>query len=245
MSEDHDADDPGIDTSSVNRRRFVKSLGAIGGAAVAGAAGAIPASAAEVTQRDATQDEVREAVEDEKTQKLLNEIGSPPVQEDAAGFVLVDRESGEITVTTLPTEAGEILYAQGEETVEVSISFGSSFAEEPGSLSLEGGELPAEYQQLPAGSEVLVHVGERGISVIRLPTSSEREQLSQLTGIPEGDLYAIAYSGGSGFQVYDTRQKQPRGVQVIVPGVDRAAYHEVELDNAKIERESLSLQRFR
>lgn len=176
--------------TSINRRRFVQSLGAVGGASAFGTFGMSRVSASEPETADAA--DVKRALSAEKTRNVLEEIGDPAVQRGRARTVGVTTEWRDIEAVLLPTPVGDVVYAEADDGVtEAFVDFGTSRGNQtegvPKGLRKQ---LPEKYAALPAETDVVHLSAENGTTTFREATSAERARLAEATGVDEGTMRA-------------------------------------------------------
>lgn len=235
-------------TDSINRRSFVKTVGAAGGAAMVGGAGAgsaaaKPSNGGVSNINKATQAQVDHALESDEIRELRSAIGRPAVQRGRAKHydVALDESTGggQIDLITLPTNIGQMMYSETSSgTTEADFLFAGSLDNQfnrPFSPGLRN-QLPAQYQNLPDVGAKLA-IGDNKMVLGRFATSSEQKQLAQLTGVSPQDMKASVNSEDNVFRV--TPKKSGSNSYLVDPQTEDLAYEEVTsevLKDATVER---------
>jgi hypothetical protein len=237
MSEEHSPN--GTDgADEVNRRNVLKLLGTgtIGAAGLSGmssvARGAKTGSQHEKAEiqrevQKASQAETNHAIQNEEVKIILNEIGNPAVQRGKAQRITINIGDVKIQATTLPTPLGEILYSETNTGVEeVTFTFGNGVSSNKIDLSATKNQLPAKYRTVPfsAGAKIVVAKDNKPV-LIRSATPSEKNELSQMTGIPTENMVAGITSRSEEFRLASKHNLD--AVQVIEFSASEPAFREL------------------
>lgn len=236
--------------NGISRRKLLGLVGAgaVGAAGLTGGSGIIRGAEAGPQKEDgevrreirkATQEERKTALQSEEVQAILSELGNPAVQRGKSKRIIVTIGTRTIHATTLSTQFGGIFYATTDSgTEEASFTFGNGVLEESTEQSAKDHELPKKYQAAPtdAGAKIVVGADNEPIFV-RSATSSEKDQISQLTGISTKDMITGISSRSGAFRVSSSNDLDT--VYEIELDADTAVFHEQtesDFDSATAER---------
>lgn len=201
MPEEHNADETGTHTS-VNRRRFVKALGAAGTAAL-GATGHVSAKGR------ANEKSRGRAMRSERVRSILSELNHPQLRiEDSQQFEIKGSDGKEMSALRFSTAFGNLFFAEmGDES-------GAQFRFDDEAL-IGSNELPQKYQNIPQGTSAALLGREDDVLFRRSATGAEKEMVQTVV---EPDLSDAAVATGSdigGFSIlYDTDSENASQMKV-------------------------------
>lgn len=207
MSKERDVDKT-ANSDELNRRNILKLLGtgAVGTAGLGSMSSVARGAEDGLPQKEirkANKVEINHALQSERVQTVLEEIGDPAVQRGKAKRIIINIEEVKIRATTLPTLLGEVLYSETNTgTKEVTFTFGSGVLSKETDLSVLKNRLPAKYRTVPfsAGAKIVIEKDNEPV-LIRSATLSEKNELSKLTEISTENMVAGITSRSGEFRL--------------------------------------------
>ncbi len=215
MSEEHDANETAKtdNYTGVNRRQFVRTVGAVGGVG-------------SLTTLMGTADadsfpSVDSILSDPKVKEVLSEVGNPEVVSGESKQITADVGGTSSTLYLIPTSTGNLSYAIRGNTEVASFLIGNSRIDGTPVLSDNFRRHISEtYKRVPAESKGnVVSTNEKpNPEYTRSATSAEKKALSETLAIPVDDIHADIGSKDQEFVVVDSSQKSPKEQYVEIHG---------------------------
>lgn len=192
MSEEHSghgSNRPDSNSTSMNRRSMLKSLGATGTASsfLVGAS-----SVSAEPNREASLEELTAARTSDEVQSLLDELGDPEVNSSGAEATSAALRGNPFTIVRLPTSVGEVIYSESGNNAAAQYHFKTDRTEE---------NIPAKYRDIPEDSTASLVSNDDGVVFRRTATEREQRELARLTNTDINDTVAVTSSEYDGFKV--------------------------------------------
>lgn len=201
-------------SSSVNRRQFVKAVGAAGGA------GSLTALMG--TSSAESWPSVDSILSDPKVEKVLSEVGNPNVVTKESKQITGDVSGTSTALYLIPTPAGNLGYTIRGNTEVASFFVGRSRIDSTPILADNfRNHISETYKRVPAESKGTVVVEENSDpKYARSTTSAEKKALSKLLKIPVEDLHAEIGDEDKEFVAIDSSQDTPTKQYIAIQGED-------------------------
>lgn len=199
--------------TGVNRRQFVKTIGAVGGA---GSLTAFTGTASAESFPD-----VESILSNSTVEAVLSEVGNPKVVPGKSEQITGNVDGTSSILYLIPTPTGNLSYAIRGSTEVASFFIGNSRIDGKPVLASNFREyLPEKYKRVPVESKGKVVLADEDSEpeYIRSATPAEKEALSETLKIPVGDVHADIGEEDEEFVVVDSSQDSPTKRYVAIRG---------------------------
>lgn len=210
--------------TGVNRRLFVKTVGAVGGA---GSLTALTGTASAESFPS-----VDSILSNPTVEAVLSEVGNPKVVSSESEQITGDVDGTGSILYLIPTPAGNLSYAIRGSTEVASFFIGNSRIDGTPVLADNFRKrLPNKYKRVPAESKGKVVLADEHSDpeYIRSATPVEKEALSKTLNISVDDIHADIGGEDEEFVVVDSSQDSPtkryveiRGGNVVYEGATQS-----------------------